>query len=93
MLRAGGNDAPSAFDGKQEVSAGKQKERATRAGSEAVMVLFVHLVGLTGVTTSTSVSLLLSCLRLAKGLAGGLFFPLGPITTETTKTTETNKIM
>ncbi len=49
------------------------------------------LLCLAGVTSSTSVSLSLSSLRLAASLAGGLLFPLGAITTETTKRTETTE--
>lgn len=47
------------------------------------------LLRLTGVISSTSVSLSLFYLRLATSLARDLFFPLEAITTETTKRTET----
>lgn len=49
------------------------------------------LLRLAGVISSTSVSLLLSNLRLATSLAEGLLFPLGIITTETTERIETTK--
>ncbi len=70
---------------------GEQREGAGRAGSGGSGVVMELLLRLAGVTSSTFMSSSLSSLRLAVSLAGGLLFPLGAITTETTKRTETTK--
>lgn len=92
MLYVGSNNAASMFVSKQGGwvdSADKWKEGMACIGSEVIMVLFVYLIGLTRVTISIFVSLLLSCMRLARSLARNLSFSLGPIMTKTTKTIKT----